>query len=69
MLVLNRRVGEAIVIDGGIRVVLLSTGRRGVQLGIVAPRETAVLREELTLAEDPTQPDGSGRAAAASKAS
>jgi carbon storage regulator CsrA len=69
MLVLNRRVGEAIVIEGGIRVVLLSTGRRGVQLGIVAPRETGVLREELTLAEGPAQPDGSGRAAAVSKAS
>ena len=69
MLVLYRRTGEAFIIDGGIRVVLLSTGRRGAQLGIVAPRETAVLREELTLAEGPAQPDGSGCAAAASKAS
>jgi carbon storage regulator CsrA len=69
MLVLNRKVGEAIIIDGAIRVVLLSTGRRSAQLGIVAPRETAVLREELTPAEGPPQPDGSGRAAAAPEAS
>lgn len=47
MLVLNRRPGEAIVIDGGIRVVVLSCDRRGTRLGIEAPKETGILREEL----------------------
>ena len=69
MLVLNRRMGEAIIINGGIRVVVLSTGRRGAQLGIVAPRETAVFREELTLGESPALPDDRRCAAAASEAS
>lgn len=47
MLVLNRRPGEAIVIDGGIRVVVLSCDRRGTRIGIEAPQATGILREEL----------------------
>jgi carbon storage regulator len=47
MLVLNRRPGEAIIIDGGIRVVVLSSDRRGTRLGIEAPQATGILREEL----------------------
>jgi carbon storage regulator len=58
MLVLNRRMGEALVIDGGIRVVLLSSTSRGARLGIVAPSKTGVLREELALANRPLQPKG-----------
>jgi carbon storage regulator CsrA len=48
MLILNRRMGEAVVMDGGIRIVILSCDRRGVRLGIEAPAETTVLREELS---------------------
>jgi carbon storage regulator len=47
MLVLNRRPGEAILLDGGIRVVVLSSDRRGVRLGIEAPTEVNIQREEL----------------------
>jgi carbon storage regulator len=47
VLILNRRQGEAIVIDGGIRVVVLGCDRRGVRLGIEAPTETNIQREEL----------------------
>lgn len=47
MLVLNRRLGEAILIDGGIRVVVLQCDRRSVRLGIQAPGETGIFREEL----------------------
>jgi carbon storage regulator len=47
MLVLNRRPGEAILLDGGIRVVVLSSDRRGVRLGIEAPAEVNIQREEL----------------------
>lgn len=49
MLVLSRKEGEAIVIDGNIRVVVLSNDRRGVRLGIEAPTETGILREELVV--------------------
>jgi carbon storage regulator len=47
MLILNRRPGEAILIDGGIRVVVLQSDRRGVRLGIEAPTDTHIRREEL----------------------
>ncbi|MDX2261050.1 MAG: carbon storage regulator [Gemmatimonadales bacterium] len=47
MLVLNRRPGEAIILDGGIRVVVLSSDKRGTRLGIEAPPTTGILREEL----------------------
>lgn len=47
MLVLNRRPGEAIILDGGIRVVVLSCDRRGVRLGIEAPADVNIQREEL----------------------
>lgn len=47
MLVLNRRVGEAIIVDGDIRIVIVSSDRRGVRLGIEAPAARSVLREEL----------------------
>jgi carbon storage regulator len=49
MLVLNRKVGEAIVIDGGIRMVVLSVDKRGVRLGFEAPAATGILREELVV--------------------
>ncbi|HXE56788.1 MAG TPA: carbon storage regulator [Gemmatimonadales bacterium] len=47
MLILNRRPGEAILLDGGIRVVVLGSDRRGARIGIEAPPETAIRREEL----------------------
>ena len=49
MLVLNRRAGEAIVMDGGIRVVVLQCDRRSVRLGIQAPEQTGIFREELVV--------------------
>jgi carbon storage regulator len=47
VLILNRRQGEAILIDGGIRIVVLGCDRRGVRLGIDAPTEINIQREEL----------------------
>lgn len=47
MLVLTRKPGEVIVLDGGIRVTVLSADRKGVRLGIDAPPEVSVLRGEL----------------------
>ena len=47
MLILNRRAGEAILIDGGIRIVILSSDRQGVRIGIEAPSDINIQREEL----------------------
>jgi carbon storage regulator len=47
MLTLSRKVGEAIQIGPDIRVVLLSVARGKVRLGIDAPRQVPVFREEL----------------------
>jgi len=47
MLILSRRVGDAILIGDGIRVVVLACDRRGVRLGIEAPPDVRVLREEI----------------------
>jgi carbon storage regulator len=47
VLILNRRQGEAILLDGGIRIVVLSSDRRGARIGIEAPTEVNIQREEL----------------------
>lgn len=65
MLVLSRKLNEAIILlDGQVRIVILSVQGDQVKLGIDAPREIAVLREEIHLAQlenqrasDPPSPD------------
>jgi carbon storage regulator len=47
VLILNRRQGEAILIEGGIRIVVLSSDRRGARIGIEAPPSVNIQREEL----------------------
>lgn len=47
MLILNRRPGDAILIDGGIRIVVLASDNGGVRLGIEAPDQVGIFREEL----------------------
>ena len=47
MLILSRRPGDSIVIDGGIRVVVIACERGGVRLGIEAPPEVTILRGEI----------------------
>lgn len=49
MLILSRRPGEAVIIDGGIRVVVLSSDRGTVRLGIEAPDDVGIVREEIVL--------------------
>ncbi len=47
MLILSRRAGDAIIIEGGIRIVVLASDRRGVRLGIEAPAHVSIVREEI----------------------
>lgn len=47
MLILTRRAGESIMIGDDVRVTVLGTNGKVVRLAIVAPRETAVDREEI----------------------
>ncbi len=48
MLVLSRKIDEALILgDGEIRIVVLSVQGEQVKLGIEAPRNISVMREEL----------------------
>lgn len=48
MLVLSRRIGEEIVIgDATIRITVVDLGRNRVRLGIAAPKDVVVDREEI----------------------
>ena len=47
MLILSRRPGDAILIDGGIRIVVLAADSGGVRLGIEAPSSIGIIREEV----------------------
>ena len=47
MLVLTRKVGESIAIDDHIKIVVVSIKGKQVRLGIQAPKETKVHREEV----------------------
>jgi carbon storage regulator len=47
MLILSRRVGDAILMDGGIRVVILGCDRRGVRIGVEAPPNVSIVRAEI----------------------
>lgn len=59
MLVLSRRVNEAIQIGPDVRVVVVGIDRGKVQLGIEAPRGIPIFREEL-LPVDSTCGEGTG---------
>lgn len=47
MLVLTRRVGEEIVIDGQIRIRVVELSRSKVRIGVEAPHSTRVDRQEV----------------------
>ncbi len=50
MLVLTRKLGESIAIDDDIKIVVLQIKGRQVRLGIEAPRDTKIHREEVYIA-------------------
>ena len=47
MLILTRKIDQSIIIDGNITIMVLGVERDRVKLGIAAPAEVIVLREEL----------------------
>lgn len=63
MLVLRRKVGESIILDGVISVSVLAVEGERVKIGITAPPDVTIVREELLksssvpeLPPSPTQP-------------
>lgn len=61
MLVLSRRAGQSFWIGEGVRVTVLSIDRGRTKLGIEAPREVGVRRDELAPKSE-AAPLGRGRA-------
>ena len=49
MLILTRKIGESIIVGDNIKVVVLEVRGRQIRLGIEAPPEVVVLREEIAL--------------------
>ncbi len=49
MLILSRRAGEAIVVGSNIRIVLLACDRGGARIGIQAPADVGIQREEIVI--------------------
>lgn len=47
MLIIQRRVGQRIVVGGGVEITVVGVTRGGVRLGVIAPRGIAVLRGEV----------------------
>jgi carbon storage regulator len=61
MLVLSRKVGESILITGSIRVTVVQSANQRIRLGIEAPPEVIVLREELTESCSNSTPTKNGK--------
>jgi carbon storage regulator len=56
MLILTRKIDQSIIIQGNITVMVLGVERDRVKLGIAAPENVAVLREELVDQADSKAP-------------
>lgn len=52
MLILNRKVGERVIADGEIEIVVLESKGSRVKLGINAPAHYAILRRESSRIDD-----------------
>jgi carbon storage regulator len=56
MLILTRKVDQAIVIQGDIKIMVLGVERDRVKIGIDAPANVTVLREELMAQQELPEP-------------
>jgi carbon storage regulator len=61
MLVLSRRVGEEIVIDGSIRVVIVAVQGNKVRIGVEAPADVPVDRLEIHQRRPASEPLNNNR--------
>lgn len=52
MLILQRKKGESVVLDGNITVSILDVSAEGVKLAVEAPRDVTILRSELIKAAE-----------------
>ncbi len=57
MLVLRRKVGESIILDGVISVSVLAVEGERVKIGITAPPDVTIVREELLKSSSTANPD------------
>ena len=64
MLVLSRKVGQSIFINESIRITVVQANNGRIRLGIEAPPEVIVLREELTTSCSSSSPSKNGEAEA-----
>jgi carbon storage regulator len=65
VLILSRREGDAILLDGGIKIVVLACDRRGVRIGIEAPPEVTIVRGEIVAQVEAATRKATASAAAA----
>jgi carbon storage regulator len=47
MLILSRRIGESMIIDGNVKVHVLGVSGNQIRIGIEAPKDVSVHREEV----------------------
>ena len=47
MLILSRKIGESLIINDGMKVTVLGIKGNQIRIGVTAPREVAVHREEI----------------------
>jgi len=57
MLILTRKVGETLVIDGNVKVVIMGVEGKNIRIGVDAPRVVTVHREEIQKRIDNGEPD------------
>jgi carbon storage regulator len=55
MLVIRRRAGESFFIDDDVEIEILEVGATQVKLGIVAPKDVAILRKEVYITRKQNQ--------------
>lgn len=49
MLILTRKLGESIIIEGNIKITVVDINKRQIKLGIDAPKNVTINREEIAM--------------------
>ncbi len=49
MLILTRKLGESIIIDENVQISVVEINKNNIKLGVIAPKELTVYREEVFL--------------------